>query len=110
RRGAVDMHGAGAAQRHAAAEFRPGHAEHVAEHPEQRRIAVHVDAARTSIDGDGKGHVPLLSLVGLALLLDPRDVTAARDDGFYQAMMIVISQIKLMTLTASIWAAAHRFG
>ena len=31
---AVDMHGAGAAQRHAAAELGAGHAEHVAQHPQ----------------------------------------------------------------------------
>ena len=37
-RGAVEMHRAGAAQRHAAAEFRAGHAEHVAQHPKQRRV------------------------------------------------------------------------
>ena len=43
---AVDMHGAGAAQRHAAAELRAGHAEHVAQHPEQRRVAVDIDAVR----------------------------------------------------------------
>jgi hypothetical protein len=41
---AVDMQGAGAAQRYAAAEFRAGHAEPVAQHPEQRRIAVDIDA------------------------------------------------------------------
>src|ERR1700745_1006682 len=52
------MHGAGTAQRHAAAEFRAGHAEHVSQHPEQRCITVDIDAARTSIDIDGKGHVP----------------------------------------------------
>jgi len=38
------MQGAGAAQRYAAAEFRAGHAEPVAQHPEQRRIAVDIDA------------------------------------------------------------------
>jgi len=31
---AVDMHGAGAAQRLAAAELGPGHTEHVAQHPQ----------------------------------------------------------------------------
>ena len=40
---AVDMHRAGAAQRHAAAELRAGHAEHVAQHPQQRRVAVDID-------------------------------------------------------------------
>src|SRR5262249_57568165 len=32
--GAIDMHGASATQRHAAAELCTGHAEHVAQHPE----------------------------------------------------------------------------
>ena len=53
---AVDMHGAGAAQRHAAAELRAGHAEHVAQHPQQRRVAVDIDAVRLSVDFDGEGH------------------------------------------------------
>src|ERR1051326_8638721 len=53
---AVDVHGAGPAQRHTAAEFRAGHAEHVAEHPEQRRVAIDVDAVRSPIDLDGEGH------------------------------------------------------
>ena len=35
----------GAAQCHAAAELRAGHAQHVAQHPEQRRIAVDIDDA-----------------------------------------------------------------
>ena len=47
---AVDMHGAGAAQRHAAAELRAGHAEHVAQHPEQRRVAVDIDAVSLAVD------------------------------------------------------------
>src|SRR5215475_11259664 len=53
---AVDMHSAGAAQRHAASELRPGHAEHIAQDPEQRRIAIHIDAVCGSVDFDGKGH------------------------------------------------------
>ena len=52
----VDMHRAGAAQRHAAAEFRAGHAEHVAQHPEERRVAVDIDAVRSSVDFDREGH------------------------------------------------------
>ena len=56
RGGAVDMHGAGAAQRHAAAELRAGHAEHVAQHPEQRRVAVDIDAVCSPVDFDGEGH------------------------------------------------------
>jgi Domain of unknown function (DUF4372) len=43
RRRAVDMHGAGAAQGLAATELGPGHAEHVAQHPQQRGVAVDID-------------------------------------------------------------------
>jgi hypothetical protein len=50
------MDGAGAAERHAAAEFRAGHTQHVAEHPQERRVAVDVDRAIGSIDLDGEGH------------------------------------------------------
>src|SRR3954447_1324800 len=52
----VEMHGAGATQRHAAAELRAGHAEHVAEHPQQRRVAIDVDAPRCSVNVDGETH------------------------------------------------------
>ena len=53
---AVDMHGTGAAQRHATAEFRAGHAEHVAQHPEKRRIPVDIDTVPVAVDVDGEGH------------------------------------------------------
>src|SRR6266436_2662862 len=53
---AVDMHGAGAAERHAAAELRAGHAEHVAQHPKQGRVAVDIDGVRGSVDLDGETH------------------------------------------------------
>ena len=43
---AVDVDGAGAAQRHAAAELGAGHAQHVAQHPEERRVAVDIDVVR----------------------------------------------------------------
>src|SRR3954468_4682631 len=46
RRNAIDMYRAGAAQRRAATEFRAGHAEYVAQDPEQRRITLDVDAMR----------------------------------------------------------------
>src|SRR5262245_6787954 len=58
---AVDMHGAGAAQRQAAAELGAGHAEHVAQHPEERRVAVDIDAVGAAVDFDGEGHGVLLS-------------------------------------------------
>jgi hypothetical protein len=53
---AIDMHGAGAAQRHAAAELGAGHAQHVAQHPEERRVAVHIYALCVPIDFNGEGH------------------------------------------------------
>ena len=38
------MHRAGAAERHPATELRPCHTEHVAQHPEQRRVGVDIDS------------------------------------------------------------------
>src|SRR5262249_38856440 len=52
RRNAVEMHRAGATQCHAAAELRAGHAQHVAQHPEQWRVAIDVDGANGAIDPD----------------------------------------------------------
>src|SRR5262249_12029877 len=60
RRIAVDMHGARAAQRHAATELGAGHAEHVAQHPQERRVAVDVDAVRSAVDFDPESHRSLL--------------------------------------------------
>ena len=40
---AVDMHGAGAALRDAAAEFGAGQSELVAQHPEQRRLRLDIE-------------------------------------------------------------------
>src|ERR1700719_604686 len=50
------MHRAGAAKRHAAAELRAGHAQHIAQHPEKRRVAVDIDYVCRSVDFDGEGH------------------------------------------------------
>jgi hypothetical protein len=50
------MDRAGATQRHAAAELGAGHAEHVAKHPERRRVVVDVDALVCSVDFDIDGH------------------------------------------------------
>ena len=49
---AVHMHGAGAALRDAAAEFRTGHSEFVADDPKQRRLRLDVERIRLSVDGD----------------------------------------------------------
>jgi hypothetical protein len=44
------MHGTGAAQRLAATERGPGHAEHIAKYPQQRDVAVNIDLMRCAID------------------------------------------------------------
>ena len=49
---AVDMHGAGPAFRDAAAEFRAGQADHVAQYPEKRRIGLDIDLPGCSVDFD----------------------------------------------------------
>ena len=49
-RPAVEMHGAGAAKRLAATELGPGHAEHVAQHPQKRGVAVDIDLMRCAVD------------------------------------------------------------
>src|SRR5262249_4540454 len=53
---AVDMHSAGAAERPAAAELRAGHAEHVAQHPQERGVAVDIDGPIDAVDLDRDGH------------------------------------------------------
>src|SRR5215475_1776576 len=47
---AVDMHGAGSAQRLATAELGTGHAEHIAQHPQQRDIAVDINLMGCAVD------------------------------------------------------------
>ena len=53
---AVDMHGAGAALRDAAAEFRAGHAEHIAQHPEQRHVGGRVEGFVFAVDCQRRCH------------------------------------------------------
>ncbi|MNR44492.1 hypothetical protein D3C85_1632430 [compost metagenome] len=53
---AVHVHGAGTAQRHAAAELGTGHAEHVAQHPQQGRVVVHVDLVLGAVDLEKMSH------------------------------------------------------
>src|SRR6266705_1535370 len=67
RRLAVEVHRARAAQRHAAAEFRAGHPEHVAQHPEQGRVVVDIDAAGFAVDCQRMWHLSLL-IMGFLLL------------------------------------------
>src|SRR5580765_7963322 len=57
---AVDMHGASAAERHAAAEFRAGHVQRVAKHPEQRHVRADFDGLGFAVQSecDGHGNLP----------------------------------------------------
>ena len=50
------MYRAGAAQRHAAAELRAGHAQHVAQNPQERRVAVDIDRPNSAIHFDVVWH------------------------------------------------------
>src|ERR1700730_2508128 len=52
----VEMHGAGAAQRHAAPEFRAGHAQYIAQHPKERRVTIDIDDVWFSVDFDAECH------------------------------------------------------
>jgi hypothetical protein len=52
---AVDVHGAGAAGRDPAAELGTGQLEMLAQHPQQRRVAVDPDLLALTIEGEG-GH------------------------------------------------------
>src|SRR6266851_1285393 len=54
------MDRARAAKRHATAELSAGHAEHVAQNPEQWRVLVDVYGTRSAIYGDCIGHLSLL--------------------------------------------------
>ena len=49
-RPAVPVHRAGAAQRHAAAELGAAEAERVAQHPQERRVGVHVDRGVAAVE------------------------------------------------------------
>lgn len=51
------MNGAGSTKSDAAAEFRTAHAENIPQNPEQRRIAIDVDAVSGSINSYSKGHL-----------------------------------------------------
>src|SRR6266850_4310663 len=53
---AVDMHGASAAERHAAAKFRSGHVQRVAKHPEQRHVRADVDGLYFTVESESNGH------------------------------------------------------
>src|SRR6266850_6538621 len=57
---AIEMDRARAAQSEAATEFRAGHSEHIAKHPEQRRVIVDIDAAGFAVDCQRMWHLSLL--------------------------------------------------
>src|SRR6267378_1993532 len=66
---AIKMDRARSAQSEAATEFRAGHSEHIAKHPEQRRVVVDIDAAGFTVDCQRLCHLSLLKglpPVGLA--------------------------------------------
>jgi hypothetical protein len=62
------MDSASAAECHSATELRPGHAEHVAQYPEQRGVTINVDTMRLAVDFNSKGHGAFLSAVAADLL------------------------------------------
>src|SRR5208282_5643497 len=66
-RAAVDMHGAGATLRDTAAEFRASQTDHVAQHPEKRRIGLDIYLSGCFVDFD-RDH---LALLRVACRLDP---------------------------------------
>src|SRR5437763_1630414 len=66
RGGAVDMHGAGAAQSDAAAELASGEAEMLAHHPQQRHVFGAVEFGRLPVDGKLHRHALTAQVRGLA--------------------------------------------
>src|SRR5439155_8296491 len=64
---AIKMDRARAAQSEAATEFRAGHAEHIPNHPKQRRVIVDIDAAGFAVDGQRLPHLSLLKPRSLKL-------------------------------------------
>jgi hypothetical protein len=62
-RNAVKMNRACTAKSHAAAELRAGHAEDVAEDPQQRCVFIDVDDVVCAVNFEGKGHRSFLRIV-----------------------------------------------
>ena len=60
RRFSVDVHGAGTALHDAAPEFRPGHIEGVAKHPQERHILADVHRLSFSVESESDDHRVLL--------------------------------------------------
>ena len=55
-RAAVDMNGACAALTDAAAEFRAGQPDLIADHPQERRLWIRIDAMSCAVDDQFEGH------------------------------------------------------
>src|SRR6267143_1028545 len=64
---AIEVDRARAAQAEAATEFRAGHSEHVAKHPEQGRVVVDIGAARFAVDCQRMWHLSILGLPSAGL-------------------------------------------
>src|SRR6266446_7711418 len=62
---AIKMDRARTAQSEAATEFRAGHSEHIAQHPEQRRVVVDIDAAGFTVDCQRLWHLSLLKAAAI---------------------------------------------
>jgi|HubBroStandDraft_5_1064220.scaffolds.fasta_scaffold68841_1 hypothetical protein len=58
---AVDMHGAGSAQSHAAAKLRPGHIQGVPQNPQKRHIRADVHRLSFAVQRETDGHEVLLT-------------------------------------------------
>jgi hypothetical protein len=59
---AVDMHRADAAERHAAAELGASHAQHIAQHPQERGVIVDIDCSLDAVDLDFDCHCYLQAI------------------------------------------------
>src|SRR5271166_915414 len=83
RRPPAHMHGAGAAHADAAAEFRPGEADNVADDPQQRRIVLDVDRHGAAVDAEcGHGSTtPNGGLYCVALICPRTAATFASSSG-----------------------------
>src|SRR5215469_2467672 len=79
------MHGARSAKRDTTAEFGAAHAEHVAQHPEQRGIGIDIDAVRDSVNLYSERHLLILGPIQpcLAFELAPR--------GFASTLLVYVS-------------------
>src|SRR6267378_2935494 len=95
----------------ATADIRAGHAEHVAQHPKERRVAVDIDCAIDAVDFDYGGHSYLWAVRGDWAscwrnwpLLRPRHVTLRLNWGFsmlYRRAGTALESLALMVRRAA---------